>query len=853
MFADALRELRYHRGRVIATLIAIAISVGFMATVSTFLATQENALGSQNAVAASKADVVVKVQQAETSSATITRAIQQTPGVQATEKVLGSFLSVSHNDKNAYAQAFVLPAETFRWANLSVGRWPSSASEIALSPGLAKHLGGAAVGDKVGIEVGGAEKQFTVSGLTDDPPGLAFDTIYLPQGMAAAITGPDDAHFTTGQWNVRIAAGQSASGVRDAITGSLAKWTTQLRQNNGTSEPSITVRTWPDEKATVLKETTRDFNAIRYILLAFTGVASVVGIIIIATTFTILLAQRRRQIGLMRAVGASGSQVRRRLLAEALLLGAIGSAVGVGFGILLAAVGSRFTGALAFGLSVPYGSLAIEWAIGVVMTVLAAVAPAFRATRVAPLEALRPVATVEGRRRASAVRAVICGLLVLAGAGLAAMSQAGAGQPVLLAVGGALLLSLGVLLGAPLFVPGVIKVLGAIIGRFGSTARLASSNAQRNPARAAATATALMLAVGLIVTLQVGTATARASLLDAVATRYPVDVSISQTSTGDPATAKPGTDGAWLPTTLVNEIATVRNVKARVVLDGATLTGDQPGTVLVWRPELSAIQGAPAEPPAGTVLVSRDGLGAGPGTGSGAGKTVKLTQGTRSLTLKTLISNALDSGQMMLSSSEATKLLATAKPAAVWMTLTDQAQLGDSMADLQRIVRPYSASASNGAWVNISGGAIQSYMIIKVLDVLLMVVTALLGVAVVIALIGVGNTLGLSVIERRRESALLRAMGMQKRSLRVMLLWEALLLALAGVLVGVVFGSFYGWLGISALIKQMNSGSVRMHFSVDLWQTVGMILVAFVAAALASVLPGRRAASSAPVEALADE
>mgnify|MGYP001198635788 FL=1 len=147
-----------------------------------------------------------------------------------------------------------------------------------------------------------------------------------------------------------------------------------------------------------------------------------------------------------------------------------------------------------------------------------------------------------------------------------------------------------------------------------------------------------------------------------------------------------------------------------------------------------------------------------------------------------------------------------------------------------------------------------AYMIERVLGILLLITTALLGVAVLIALVGVSNTLGLSVIERTRESALLRAMGMQKGSLRLMLLVEAMLLALTGVIVGVVFGAFFGWLGISAVLRQADlAESTKIRFAIDPWLTLALLAVVAVAAALASVLPGRRAANAAPVEALAEE
>ena len=156
--------------------------------------------------------------------------------------------------------------------------------------------------------------------------------------------------------------------------------------------------------------------------------------------------------------------------------------------------------------------------------------------------------------------------------------------------------------------------------------------------------------------------------------------------------------------------------------------------------------------------------------------------------------------------------------------------------------------------VEIGGGATMAGILEQIVNVLLTVLTALLGVAVVIALVGVGNTLGLSVIERQRESALLRALGMQRRSLRLMLLAEAMLLAVVGIVMGVAAGSFFGWLGVVTSLGMMDKTSwPEAVFSVDMLYTGGLILVCVIAAALASVLPGRRAANATPTEALAAE
>lgn len=163
-----------------------------------------------------------------------------------------------------------------------------------------------------------------------------------------------------------------------------------------------------------------------------------------------------------------------------------------------------------------------------------------------------------------------------------------------------------------------------------------------------------------------------------------------------------------------------------------------------------------------------------------------------------------------------------------------------------------SMSSSSSQHMDIGGGALIGGIVELILKVLLMVMTALLGVAVLIALIGVANTLSLSVLERRRESALLRAMGMQRRGLRLMLLYESIQVGMAGVIVGIVAGFYFAWLGIRSVFR-VASDTVPVHFSIDWPWTLSLIAICLVAACLASVLPGRRAAKAIPTEALADE
>ncbi|MEA5656706.1 ABC transporter permease, partial [Cutibacterium granulosum] len=626
-----------------------------------------------------------------------------------------------------------------------------------------------------------------------------------------------------------------------------------------------------------IKDLIGSFDVTKYGLMIFGAIALLVGVIIISTTFGILLAQRRRQIGLMRAVGASGGYVRRMVLGEAIVLGVLGSLFGIVLGIVLSLIGAARTGALWFGLSWPVGELVGEFLIGVLITVLAAFLPAIRATRVAPLEALRPVPTVEERRKASIARIIVCSLLFLIGVGLSVLTfhvDNLASIPV--AIGSAILLSIAVLAAAPLYVPSLIKLFGLVIRPFGPTARLSTSNAVRNPSRTSLTAVALMLAVGLSMTLQIGTATMRSTGDRMIEEHFPVDMQIStlppmddepapdgEQSTADAESgsstpdATAGTsngkagqhpEAPALPKTVLGTIDDLPNVASQLQLESTLADlGDKgkdsyQNSVVVYGAEkdkMSQISDVVSEKLNDDTIVVNDSLP------FRTGEKIKVTGSKGTVELSVVkVSGVLDFSEALTTTAALDRLSDNHQVSAVWMKMQDRTNMTSVM---ERLTPLMSTSG-----VSVSGGFPAAGMLDKILDVILMIITALLGVAVLIALVGVANTLGLSVLERRRESALLRAMGMQKRSLRLMLLHEALQTSFVGVFVGVVAGGYFAWLGISSIFRTADT-NVQIHFGVDWPWTIGLILICMAAAALASILPGSHAARTAPTEALAEE
>ena len=859
MISQALKEVRYHPGRVVATIVAIAISIGFLSTISIFLRTQGTAEGKRQAIYSTRADSVVTVTKAIEKPDKVTKAIEDTDGVKDVELLYSSSGMASHNGSDVMGTSYSTPSEGFRWSKLTEGKWPEKPNQVVASKDGAKKLD-----LKVGDTFKFNDQDATLVGIADEPKALLNETFY--------VGGPgksgDDGDST---WLVHVKPGSDTTAVNKAIV----KNVTGV-QKFDTDEP-VTAQTAKQFQDASIKDLIGSFDVTKYGLMIFGAIALLVGVIIISTTFGILLAQRRRQIGLMRAVGASGGYVRRMVLGEAIVLGVLGSLLGIVLGIVFSLIAAARTGALWFGLSWPVGELVGEFLIGVLITILAAFLPAIRATRVAPLEALRPVPTVEERKKASIARIIVCSLLFLIGVGLSVLTfhvDNLASIPV--AIGSAILLSIAVLAAAPLYVPSLIKLFGLVIRPFGPTARLSTSNAVRNPSRTSLTAVALMLAVGLSMTLQIGTATMRSTGDRMIEEHFPVDMQIStlppmddepapdgEQSTADAESgsstpdATAGTsngkagqhpEAPALPKTVLGTIDDLPNVASQLQLESTLADlGDKgkdsyQNSVVVYGAEkdkMSQISDVVSEKLNDDTIVVNDSLP------FRTGEKIKVTGSKGTVELSVVkVSGVLDFSEALTTTAALDRLSDNHQVSAVWMKMQDRTNMTSVM---ERLTPLMSTSG-----VSVSGGFPAAGMLDKILDVILMIITALLGVAVLIALVGVANTLGLSVLERRRESALLRAMGMQKRSLRLMLLHEALQTSFVGVFVGVVAGGYFAWLGISSIFRTADT-NVQIHFGVDWPWTIGLILICMAAAALASILPGSHAARTAPTEALAEE
>lgn len=802
-----------------ATCLAITISVGFLVACLSFVATETHSIGLRLTADTSTSDVVVRLDR--DPGGVVQKQITALPGVGSVAATYSGYTEFSSPSGPGLLELSSLPPVPFRWLKLQAGGWPQAADQIALGATAAKSydLG---IGSTVTFAAGSNSRppqQLRVVGLVDESRAL-LNGVQSTAVVHDTFFTSAPAEFQLPTLLVRAQPGTSPEALAERVRPLVG--------------PDTTVSTSAALTREKLDQITNDAAVFRYLLLVFAAIALLVGAMIIINTFTIIVAQRRRQLGLLRAVGASTRQVRQRLIVEASIVGVIGSAAGVILGLMIAIAAAAVSGSLSDGLIAPAGQLGAAFAAGVIVTWLAALVPAHRATRVAPLEALRPVADPTAGRRATRFRALLSALITVAGAGVIAYALQRDGSNVAVAVLGAAILSAGILAGAPVFLPYALRAVGVVANRFGVTSRLAAANLLRNPARAAATCTALMLAVGLVVTLQVGAATLKATTNDSLDLEFPVDLMV--TNPVGP-----------LASGVLPAVAAIPGITAITPVRMAEAGVDQPGEgvesirVAGLGPDAAPVLSGGLEELTERVALAQSSTLQMLGQHGGDQITLVVAGHRQSFTLRE--SDAADSGMLVVTDEALAELAPQAPVSSVWAAAAERDRAAEVVADVRRAM-------AQQPGLELGGSLEQAASISALLDTVLQVATALLAVAVAIALVGVGNTLGLSVIERTRESALLRALGLQRRQLRLMLLVEAVLLAVVGAAIGIGTGMLFGTVGVTALVKETSLDAFRFAMSGP--QTVAVVLVAGVAAALASVLPSRRAAMTAPTQALAE-
>ncbi|MCX5147352.1 MULTISPECIES: ABC transporter permease [unclassified Streptomyces] len=539
-------------------------------------------------------------------------------------------------------------------------------------------------------------------------------------------------------------------------------------------------------------------NVMKYVMLGFAGIAFLVGIFLIFNTFSMLVAQRTREIGLMRAIGADSGQVLKSVVVEALLLGFVGSLLGVGAGVGLAVGLMKLMGQMGMHLSTD--DLTVAWTtpvvglvLGIIVTVVSAFIPARRAGKVSPMAALRDAGT-PGDKKAGRIRAVLG--LVLTGIGGAGLFLAAAADK---AAPGSLWLAMGVLFTligfiviGPLLAGGVVRLLSGVVLRpFGSVGRLAERNALRNPRRTGATAAALMIGLALVACLSVVGSSMVASATDELDKSVGADY-IVDSGTGQPVL--PQAEQALRATKGLDHVTAYREVAAKVTAPDGTseevgLGATDPTYAKDIRRKMVAGEHAAAyganAMSVGSEYATKHGVKVGDQL------TVAFTGGnTVKLKVAAITSDEgnLDK-TMKYISTEVARANVPADRLPLPFMLLASAQDGQSDATAYQSVKTALAEYPQ---YKVRNQTDYKKNLQDQVGQLLNMVYGLLALAIIVAVLGVVNTLALSVVERTREIGLMRAIGLSRRQLRRMIRLESVVIALFGALLGLGLGMGWG-------------------------------------------------------------
>ncbi|WP_148575413.1 ABC transporter permease [Nocardioides caldifontis] len=707
---------------------------------------------------------------------------------------------------------------------LADGRAPASAGEVALDSATAEELGHR-VGDKITVLTTGPRVEAELVGTFrfGEDGGLAGASMTAFDPATAQSLLLEDGRFT----GISVAA-------EDGVTH--AELADRIEAVVGDDYDVATRAEQAADQAAALED---QLSFIDTFLLVFAGVALFVGSFIILNTFSMLVAQRTRELALLRALGAGRRQITASVLVEALVLGLLGSTAGLvtGFGLAqgLKALFGQLGVTLDGGLVLSAGTVTWSYVVGVGITLLAAYLPARRAAKVAPVAAMR--ADLVRTARPLLVRTVVG--TVLAATGLAALAAGSLGDGVGGLVGlGALALLVGVITLSPVLAVPFIRLVGAVLPRLaGRTGHLARENALRNPRRTAATSSALMVGLALVTGFSIIGASARASIDELVDDVLEADYVVS-TSVGQPFTAA-----------VAEELAQVDGV--------ASVTQERYGTARFDGEESFFVAYEPDALADALEVTFVDGAVEGlAGEGLLVSDETAETQGLA----------VGDQVEFLVQNGESRELR-------VGGVFEDNSALGPYLVSMDTYSATGGAPLDRYVYVGVEDGVdasaveagiedvVATYPVVELKDIegfkdeqrgsidqMLMLINALLALSVLIAVLGVVNTLVLSVIERTRELGLLRALGMSRRQVRRLVRLESVVISVYGAALGLGLG---GVLGL-ALTRFLRSQGLTVT-AVPGGQLALFLVLGAVIGVVAAAFPARRAGRLNVLDAIATD
>jgi putative ABC transport system permease protein len=851
MLRATLKSLLERKFRLLLTTLSIVLGVGFVSGTYVLTDTMNAAFDELFTEAATGSDLLVRSEAAFTDAGggpgggggddreplpdTLVAQVAEIEGVATATGDVQGYAQLVDPDTGDSIGGFGPPTIGVNWnettpgvVELREGETPTGPQDVAIDAATSRSYD-LTVGTEVTILFQGPPREFTVVGIVgfgeaDNLLGATlaiFDTataqeVFDKEGLVDTISvvAADGADVDTVRANVQSVV---PSGVEVVSTETVA-----------------------DEQSQALEEGLGFFQTA---LLVFAGVALFVGSFIIFNTFSIIVAQRTRELALLRALGASRRQVMVSVVVESVVVGIvaslIGVIVGIGIAIGLRALLSLFNIDLpTTGIQVQPRTIVVALVVGTIVTVIAAVVPARKAARVAPVEALREADPSATRERGFG-RRLVSGLVVTAG-GLGALAYGLFGSPPNAAwvVGaGAAATFIGVTMLSPLVAGPVASFVGRPLSRLGVAGGLGRRNATRNPRRTARTAAALMIGLGLVSMVAILSASLKTSFVATLERTLRADFTLNTTSL---IPFSPAVEGLVADVGGVATVSPVRENSFRIDGTPDVLSAVDPATVdqVV---ELDVQTGSLAELGPGTVAVYE-------GTADDRGWTVGdvvpaefASTGDNPLEIVAIFGDNSIVFNYVISISAHEELYQEQLDAMVLVKIEEGADPATSQAGIESAVEDFGS-------VQVLDQVSFREQRASLIDQILGLVTALLMMAIVIAVFGIVNTLSLSVYERTRELGLLRAVGMSRLQVKRMVRSESVIIAVFGALLGMAVGVVFGW----ALQQALEPEGVT-ELTIPVGSLVVYLVLAGLAGVIAAIGPARRAAKLDVLQAVSYE
>ncbi|GGV81735.1 ABC transporter permease [Streptomyces thermoviolaceus] len=842
MFRTALRTVLAHKARLLMTVLAVMLGVAFVSGTLVFTNTVSGALENSSAKGFDHVDVAVRpVYQEgegdrvgklpELTDATLDTALH-VPGAASAIGVVKGFTAIADRHGELIGGGFRSEGGNY-WGDddprypLVAGTAPHGKDQVLIDSRTAQRAG-YRVGDTVRISVDGPVLTPTISGVftTDDGNVTAGGSLALfDTATAQQLFGKPG---TYDEIDVKAKPGTAQSVLKQQLDAALPKGLTK----------TTTADQLASDQARVIADS---MSSMKNGLLVFAGIALFVGTFIIANTFTMLVAQRTKELALLRAIGASRRQVTRSVLIEAFVVGAVAALVGLAAGIGIGAGMRALLGS--FGTTLPDGPLVVTpstvaaaLAVGILVTMLAAWLPARRAAKIPPVAAMSSIHAT-ATTKSLVLRNTLGALLAAAGAGLVLVATTMSGDSGQAPMGlGAVLLITGVFVLTPLLSRPVIAAAAPVLRAFGVAGKLARQNAVRNPRRTAATASALMIGLTLITGMTVVANSMQLAVEKLAAAAIRADYVVSMANGNF---LSPDVERKLESAEGVTAVSPMRNAISRIDDETEFLTGVD-GASFGELTDLPVADGTFTID--GTkVVVDRDTAEDHHWT-AGSRFTVSYEDGRKQ---QLTVAGVYRPNEMMRGILVDKDTLAPHQSDPADMQILVKTADGPGDAVKARLVQ---ATGSNPAILiqdrqDISDGIARSVTLV------LNMLYGLLAMAVIVAVLGVVNTLAMSVVERAREIGMLRAIGVDRAGVKRMVRLESLVISLFGGVLGIVLGMFFGWAAGALVGNQLETYELVLPWG----RMAVFLLLAGVVGVLAALWPARRAARMDMLQAITSE